>query len=67
VVEISLLGSEGARAGNRPGYPTPVVREITGLFTPQRERALMRDWLRIPVCERCVEGASQYRLVVVPR
>jgi hypothetical protein len=22
VVEISLLGSEGARAGNRPGYPT---------------------------------------------
>ena len=22
MVEISLLGSEGARAGNRPGYPT---------------------------------------------
>ncbi len=25
VVEISLLGSEGARAGNRPGYPTSRV------------------------------------------
>ncbi len=22
MVEISLLGSEGARVGNRPGYPT---------------------------------------------
>ena len=34
-MEISLLGSEGARAGDRPGYPTPIGREITRFLTTQ--------------------------------
>ena len=40
MVEISLLGSEGARAGNRPGYPTSRDTEVRRLFSWTRQSYL---------------------------